>query len=174
MQTATEPRNETARLADQLERAFRGGSWHGPSVLQALEGVTPLREVRLRERASRRPLTDAHSIWEIAVHIGTWMEVTRQRVLGEEASTPADERDWAAIEDQSEQAWRETLAALEEGQRSLQAVVRELGDARLDDPVPGSDPTVRGLLLGVLQHNVYHAGQISVLKKAAPAAELSA
>ena len=167
MQTATEPRNETARLADQLERAFRGGSWHGPSVLQALEGVDA-------ERASRRPLTDAHSIWEIAVHIGTWMEVTRQRVLGEEASTPADERDWAAIEDQSEQAWRETLAALEEGQRSLQAVVRELGDARLDDPVPGSDPTVRGLLLGVLQHNVYHAGQISVLKKAAPAAELSA
>ncbi|MCP4201672.1 MAG: DinB family protein, partial [bacterium] len=66
----------------------------------------------------------------------------------------------------SEEAWRTVLSDLEEAHRSLHATVLELEDARLEDPVAGCDPTVRGLLLGVLQHNVYHAGQISVLKKA--------
>ncbi|MCP4202543.1 MAG: DinB family protein [bacterium] len=159
MTTLTTARVETAHLADQLERAFRGGSWHGPSVTQALAGVDAA-------AANRRPLAAAHSIWEIALHITAWIDTARRRILGETIGDLSLELDWPPTANGSEEAWRTVLSDLEEAHRSLHATVLELEDARLEDPVAGCDPTVRGLLLGVLQHNVYHAGQISVLKKA--------
>lgn len=150
---------ETGRLADQLERSFRGGAWHGPALAQALAGVDAA-------TAGRRPLPTAHSIWEIAHHVTAWIDVARRRIGGETTGGPTPELDWSAPAAGSEEAWRRTLAALDEAHRSLHATVVGLEDARLDDPVAGSDPTVRGLLLGVLQHNVYHTGQIVLLKQA--------
>ena len=159
MITSTSSRVETARIADQLERAFRGGAWHGPALAQTLADVDAA-------TASRRPSSGAHTIWEIALHAGAWIDVARRRLAGEPVGELAPESDWAAPADGSEEAWRATLAALEEAHDSLHAAVLELADDRLEDPVAGSDPTIRGLLLGVLQHNVYHAGQIAILKKA--------
>lgn len=162
--TSTARQVETARIADQLERAFRGGAWHGPALAQALAGVDAA-------AARRRPLAGAHTIWEIARHAAVWIDVARRRIAGEADAESPTEHDWAAATDLSEGAWRETLAALERAHDELHATVLGLEDARLDDPVAGSDPTVRGLLLGVLQHNVYHAGQIVILKKAGGAGE---
>ncbi len=159
MSTATSRPSEAHRLADQLERAFRGGAWHGPALAQALAGVDAA-------TASRRPVAAAHSIWEIALHARAWIDVATRRIAGEARGQLSPEHDWAAPAKGSEEEWRATLAGLEEAHSSLHAAVLSLADERLDDPVAGSDPTVRGLLLGVLQHNVYHAGQIALLKKA--------
>lgn len=156
---------ESDRLADQLERSFRGGAWHGPALEETLAGVDAA-------TAARRLVPDAHTIWEIALHAGAWMDVARHRVAGEPADELSPELDWAAPTELSESGWRATLARLEEAHSSLHAAVIELDDDRLGDPVAGSDPTVRGLLLGVLQHNVYHAGQIAILKKAGAAADI--
>lgn len=162
--TPQEP--EALRLADQLERAFRGGAWHGPAVAEALAGV----DARI---AARRPLAGAHTIREIVGHVSSWIEVCRARIEDDAMEEVSAEEDWPTpAPDQepggepSEEAWRRELALMEERHRRLHAVVAGLDDARLDDPVPGSDPTVRGLIFGVLQHHAYHGGQIVLLRKA--------
>lgn len=162
----TAPATETARLADQIERAFRGGAWHGPALAEALAGVDA-------SAAARRPIGGAHTIWEIVAHVSTWLELCRRRIEGEPIHDVPHEQDWpppVAGEAEAEDAWRRELATLEERHRRFHATVAGLRDARLDDPVAGSDPTMRGLLLGVLQHHAYHGGQIVLLAKAGGAA----
>jgi uncharacterized damage-inducible protein DinB len=151
--------SQTQYLADQLERGFRGGAWQGPAVAETLTGIDAA-------AAAARPLPGAHSIWEIVHHLTVWNEVPRRRLDGERLQNLPAERDWPPVADVSEGAWRAALAALEDSHAALHARVLDLPDARLDDAVAGSDPTVRGMLLGVLQHNAYHAGQIAVLCKA--------
>ena len=151
-------RLETTRLADQLERAFRGGAWHGPSLDEALDGVDAA-------TASRR-LGDAHTIAEITGHVAFWIDAARRRMDGEAVTNVPPEVDFPRGGADSDDAWRATLANLESAHRRLHTALLALDDDRLDGAVAGSDPTVRGQLLGILQHNAYHAGQIAVLKKA--------
>lgn len=147
-------RFETARLADQLERSYRGGAWHGLALSEAIDGVDA-------EAADRRALPGIHTVAEIAFHVAYWLDGVRRRLDG--AAVEGD--DWPAPGRVTD--WTATRDALERAHRALHAAVLALDDARLDDPVEGSDPTVRGMLLGVLQHNAYHAGQIALLAKAA-------
>ncbi len=154
--------SESSRFADQLERSFRGGAWHGPSVAEALAGVSAA-------RAHRRPLPSAHNIVELVFHITFWLDGARRRIEGETMTGLAPESDWPAAargESDPEAAWRAALGRLEEAHRRLHATVLELDDERLDLAVAGADPTLRGMLLGILQHNAYHAGQIALLAKA--------
>jgi uncharacterized damage-inducible protein DinB len=151
--------SQVESLADQLERAFRGGAWHGPAVAETLAGVD-------EAAAAARPVSGAHSIWEIVHHLTVWNDVPRRRLDGERLQNLPPERDWPPVADTSAGAWRAALAALEEAHATLHERVLDLTDGQLDDPVTGSDSTVRGTLFGVLQHNAYHAGQITTLRKA--------
>ncbi|HEX4499076.1 MAG TPA: DinB family protein [Thermoanaerobaculia bacterium] len=151
--------SQVTTLADQLERSFHGGAWHGPSVTEALAGVDAT-------AAAAHPLAGAHSIWEIVRHLTAWNEIPLRRIEGERLEGLSQSQDWPSVGDVSPEAWRAALAALAEAHAALQARVRALTDAQLDDPVGGSDPTVRGLLFGVVQHHAYHAGQIVLLRKA--------
>jgi len=150
---------EAESLADLLERTFRGGAWHGPAVAEALAGVDAA-------AAARRPIPGGHTIWEIDRHLTVWNEVPRRRIDGERLVDLPAERDWPQVAEISAPAWQAAKAALEESHAALHARVRDLADGQLDEAVAGSDPTVRGMILGVLQHNAYHAGQIALLKKA--------
>ena len=152
-------RVETSRLADQLERAFRGGAWHGPSLDEALDGVDAA-------TAAARSIGEAHSIAEITGHVAFWIDAARRRMEGEEITNVPPEVDFPPDGAKSAEAWRDTLAHLDQAHRRLHAAILALDDDELDGAVAGSDPTVRGQLLGILQHNAYHAGQIVVLKKA--------
>jgi len=145
-------------LADQLERSFHGGAWHGPAVAEALAGVN-------EATAAARSILGAHSIWEIVHHVTVWNDVPRRRIDGEGLQNLPAEGDWPPVRDISVGAWQTALTALKDAHAALHARVLDLADAQLDDPVAGSDPTVRGMLFGVLQHNAYHAGQITLLRK---------
>lgn len=160
MDTIARCRVEVEHLADQLERSFRGGAWHGPAVLEALDGV----EAAI---AGRKPIARAHSIGEIVLHLATWIEVTRRRIEGEPIHNLPEVEDWPGCDGPDETGWRLARARLEAAHGALQATLRGLDDGQLGDPVAGSDPTVRGSLAGILQHNAYHAGQIVLLAKAA-------
>lgn len=151
--------SETARLADQLERAFRGGAWHGPALTETLAGVDA-------GTAAARPVPDAHSIWEIVLHAAAWTDIARRRMAGEPAGQVPEDEDWPPVTDTSEDAWRAAQKTLDEAHRRLHAELLDLPEECLDDCVVGSDPTIRSLLLGLLQHHTYHAGQIVLLKKA--------
>lgn len=160
METTATP--EIARLADQLERAVRGGAWHGPALAESLVGVDAA-------TAAARPIPGAHTIWEIALHAAAWTDIARRRMAGEAADRVPEEEDWPPVTETSEEAWRKAQGTLDEAHRRLHADLLALPEDCLDQCVVGSDPTVRGLLLGLLQHHTYHAGQIVLLKKAVAA-----
>jgi uncharacterized damage-inducible protein DinB len=156
--------NEIERLADQLQRAFYRDAWCGPSLLETLEGVTAV-------RASSRPLAQAHSIWEIVAHLSGWKRVVHRRLEGQLVRLPK-EGDWPQVADTSEQSWQETLERLKRRHDALLIAVRGLDDARLEDVLvtESSRETGGGVscyvtLHGIAQHDLYHGGQISLLKK---------
>lgn len=151
--------SEIRRIRSQLRHAFEGPAWHGPSVRELLSDVTA-------EVAADRPVAGAHSIWEIALHIATWERVVRQRLEGELMGDPPAEVDWPEVSETGNEAWQRTLAELEEGNRALRDAIARLDETRLDDIVPEKVYSVYFMLHGCIQHDLYHAGQIALLKKA--------
>jgi len=150
--------DEIKRIDDQLRRAFEGHAWHGPSLRELLADVTA-------EQATAKPIPGAHSIWEIALHIAAWHEGVHRRVEGERVElSPAE--DWPPVASTSEAAWQDALAVLERTHTELRRTVSRLADASLQEMVVGKDHSVYVMLHGLIQHNLYHAGQIALLKKA--------
>ena len=152
--------SEIERILDQLQRAYEGNAWHGPSVREALAGVTAT-------QAHARPLENAHSIWELVQHIAVWEDVGRRRLTGDRAQiTISSPEDWPPPEDTSEAAWQQAKAALERGHQALVQAIAQTPETRLDEPIFEGMSTVYVTLHGVIQHDLYHAGQITMLKKA--------
>jgi uncharacterized damage-inducible protein DinB len=149
---------ETRRIEDQLNRSFRGEAWHGPCLQDLLQNVS-------FDRAAARPLANVHGIWEIVLHVTAWIDAVRRRLEGEPLDL-SPEQDWPPIPDAGEAAWRIALGNLEGAFEKLRGSVAALDPARLDDRVPGKPYSIYFMLHGVIQHNLYHAGQIALLKKA--------
>jgi uncharacterized damage-inducible protein DinB len=149
---------EAARIADQLKRSFDGDAWHGPAVKQLLEGVSA-------NDALARPIPGAHNIWELTVHIGAWENAGLRRLNGDRAEL-TDEEDWAAVNEKSEEAWNQIKSKLETEHTKLVQAIEGLDESRLDEPILEGMRSVYITLHGVIQHNLYHAGQIAILKKA--------
>ena len=150
--------NEIQRIEDQLKRAFEGNAWHGPSVSEVLNDVTAT-------QAASRPIPGAHSIWELVLHITAWEGVCRRRLEGDRAEIP-DEEDWLQLHDTSALAWELAKSTLREGHQNLRQAISRLDEARLDEPILPDMPSVYVTLQGAVQHDLYHAGQIAILKKA--------
>lgn len=150
--------SEVKRIQDQLRRSFEGPAWHGPSIKELVGDVTA-------GKAAAKPLARAHSIWEIVLHIAAWEEGARRRLAGERAELSTEE-EWPPVGDTSEAAWREALQSMERNHLRLREAVSLIEDERLPLPVVEGMSSVYGTLHGVIQHNLYHAGQIALLKKA--------
>jgi uncharacterized damage-inducible protein DinB len=150
--------NEIARIQDQLQRAFDGNAWHGPSLSALLADVSPA-------KAAAKPVPAAHSIWVLVLHITAWQRVVVRRLAGEEVREIPLQEDFPTIQDVSETAWRKAKDELATAHRQLWEAMGRLSEAQLSNPVPGQRYSVYGMLHGVIQHNLYHAGQIALLKK---------
>ena len=154
--------NEVERIGDQFRRAFEGQAWHGPSVLALLEGVTA-------QQAAAHPVAGAHSIWELTLHIAAWERACKLRLEGNTAQL-SDEEDWPAVSDVSEEAWTKTKQYLRSSHSELLSAIAKVDESKLDQPImthatiPFSSTYVT--LHGGVQHDLYHAGQIAILKKA--------
>jgi uncharacterized damage-inducible protein DinB len=151
--------NENDRIIDQVRRAYDGDAWHG-SPLRAILADVPA------EAASATPIRGAHSIREIVRHITFWHDGVRRRIGGEVFEADEVEQ-WPVAIDAGEAGWRQELADLERAHAALLEAVGRLGPADLERPVSGNPYNVYVLLHGLVQHNLYHAGQIALLKKAA-------
>ena len=152
--------SEIARIGSQLKRASEGGAWHGPSLLELLADVTA-------EQAASRPLAGAHSIWEIVLHIKAWQDFATRALAGEPMPTNLpDEEDWPPVLDAGREAWRAAVANVGEANKRLRDAMRKLSDDDLERIVGGREYNVYFLLHGIVQHGLYHAGQIALQKKA--------
>jgi uncharacterized damage-inducible protein DinB len=149
---------EVERIADQLKRAVTGDAWHGPATEQILAGVTA-------DMAASRPFDQAHSIWELVLHITAWLQACRRRLDGDRAEL-TDAEDWPEVNDTSEHAWNEAIARMTRAYEELSSAISLLDDSRLDQPLIEGMSSVYVTLHGVIQHTLYHAGQIAILRKA--------
>jgi uncharacterized damage-inducible protein DinB len=155
--------SEIERIIDQLQREHAGEPWHGSPLRQILKGVSAA-------DAAARPVPGGHSIWELVLHVAAWKNEVRERLGGKPASDPA-EGDWPPVGDTTDERWRRALAALERAHTELVASIRLFPESKLAEP--HNDPRAPGnagvsyyvLLHGAVQHDVYHAGQIAILKK---------
>jgi len=155
---------EISRIIDELSREHDGDPWHGSPLLQILAGLPAT-------QAAGRPLTDGHSIWEIVLHMTAWKNEVRRRLSGAPAADP-EEGDWPEVGDVTDERWHDAQARLQRAQQQLISAIRELPEERLYEPTkdPRNRATGTGvssyvLLHGIVQHDVYHAGQIAILKK---------
>ncbi|MCI0532086.1 MAG: DinB family protein, partial [candidate division Zixibacteria bacterium] len=151
-------KSEVRRITQQFKAAYTGPAWHGPSVKQVLKGVTAV-------QAAARPVKEAHSIWEIALHVAGWQKVVARRAKGEKIRQP-DEGDWPTVGVANASNWKRTLQNLDKSYRNLHKTISGLSDADLTKRVRGIKNYRYIILHGVIQHNLYHAGQIMLLKKA--------
>jgi uncharacterized damage-inducible protein DinB len=152
--------SEAARIADQLRRAFDGEAWHGDSLFEILAGVTAA-------QAAARPIKGAHSIWELVLHIAAWDAAVLRRFDGV-AVELSDVENFPPVTDVSDAAWKGALARVKSGHEKLIQAVAAMPDSRLAEMVPGKEGahyTFYYMLHGLAQHELYHAGQIALLKK---------
>ncbi len=150
---------EINRLDEQLRRALEGEAWHGPSVLELLAGVSAA-------QAASHPIAGAHSIWELVLHLRSDYDLVLRRLAGDGRKVTAAE-DWPACPASTEENWGQTVQDLKLRNQKLRQAVRDFPVERLDDPlVPEVPYTAYTQFIGVTQHNLYHAGQIALLKRA--------
>lgn len=149
---------EAERIADQLKRAHEGGAWHGPAVDELLGGLTA-------EQAAARPFEGAHSVWELVVHIEAWERAVLRRLGGDPAQIYNTEEDWSQVAGTSEEGWAAARRRMTETYVELREAVLNLDDAQLDEPVLPNMSTRYVSLHGAVQHTLYHAGQLALVRK---------
>ena len=150
--------SEAELIADQLRRAFYGAAWHGPAVLELLKGMDAA-------TAAARPIKNVHSIWELVLHVAAWDNAALVRLSGKKCQ-PGGADNFPPVEKASAAAWRKAMAAAKRTHDKLVKTVAGLSDERLHDRVPGKRYNFSHMLHGIAQHELYHAGQIAILKKA--------
>ena len=160
---------DVERVIAELARQHDGDPWHGPSRAAILADVSA-------GEAAWQPGGGAHSIWELVLHMRSWTREVERRALGGYPAMPVD-GDWPAVLDTSESAWAEAQASLDAAHEHLVGVVRKLGAARISERVgatkgkpDGTGISHRAMLYSLAQHDVYHSGQVALLKRLARAA----
>ena len=155
---AAKPKFESGRIAEQLSRAFKGSAWHGPALLELLEDVDAA-------TAAAKPLAEVHSIWELVLHVAVWDDAANRRLNGQKYQ-PTGLANFPLAPQPTEAAWRKCIAQTRRTHDALVKTVAALPDSRLSDRVPGKRYDFYHMLQGIAQHELYHAGQIAILKKA--------
>jgi uncharacterized damage-inducible protein DinB len=150
--------SESARVSDQLRRAFEGDAWHGPALLELLQDVGAA-------TAAAKPLPDVHSIWELVLHIAAWDGAACHRLGGEKVQLTGV-ANFPIVPKPTEAAWHKAVAHAKRTHDVLVKTVAALPETRLRERVPGKKHDFYFMLHGVAQHELYHAGQIAILKKA--------
>jgi hypothetical protein len=151
---------DLTQLLFVLDTAYDHVSWHGPNLRGSLRGVVP-------QQAAWRPAPGRHNIWELVVHAAYWKYAGWRRLTGaKRGSFPlAGSNFLTRPEEMTVRAWRADLALLDDMHRTLRAAVAALAPAELDSPSAQRGVTKRALVTGVAAHDLYHAGQIQLLKR---------
>jgi hypothetical protein len=150
--------NEVKFLRDQIKTTFEGDTaWHGPSLLKTLEGTS-------MEEAKSKPLGERHSIWELVDHLAFWNEAVAKAIRIRKMPDPRKVEDWTEM-GVTESEWEASVRSLERGVHLLLSELAEWTNEDLEKQVPGAEYSFKQMLHGVVHHNLYHAGQIAILRK---------
>ncbi len=152
--------SEVKRIRVLLRHTYRGPAWHGPAVRELLAEVDA-------ETAAAHPIAGAHSIWELVLHMAYWRRTAAAAlaVAAVDSEPPAADN-FPPVDDAGDQAWERAKEVLAESQRTLVAALKTFDAERLNEHVQDREYTFYFLLHGIIQHDIYHGGQIALLKKA--------
>ena len=155
-------------LHEQLRKGYSDDPWHGSATVEILQDVTA-------EEAAAHPIPNAHSIWEIVLHMTGWLNEVRRRLGGHEPDM-SEAGDWPEPGEVSEAAWQRDRSHLDASVAELLDALSALREedlgrlggsiAEVRNPALGTGVTHRAMLNGIVQHNAYHSGQIALLRKA--------
>ena len=151
---------ELTLLLRAIDEAFDHKSWHGTNLRGSIRGLTA-------RQAGLRPAAGRHSIREIVIHCAYWKYSVRRRILGQKRGAfPLKGSDWFASDPGGgEKAWREEVALLEDEHAQLRTAVKAMSASRLSRSPEGSTATFEYLIRGIAAHDLYHAGQIQLIKR---------
>jgi len=152
---------ECSHIADELASAINGEAWYGNSLREILGDLTA-------EQAQRYPIPNAHSTWELLLHVEAWVRFALGAIEGQPIPPwPAMpvELDWPPVANTSDGAWKLAMESLFAHHMKLVEKIKAFSDERLEATVPGRTYNFYRLFHSVLQHAIYHAGQIALLKK---------
>lgn len=149
---------EIDRTLNRYDQVLRGAAWHGDPMWQILEGISA-------ETAAARPVPEAHTIWEIVMHMIFWEEVATERLAGRRAGL-VEERNFPPMPEHTDEAWSKTLDQLRASNRRFREALAQLDAAKLDDLSAAGKRTIYDEAHGLIEHHIYHLGQIALLKKA--------
>jgi uncharacterized damage-inducible protein DinB len=153
------PPSLSALALHALDEAYGKAAWHGVNLRGSLRGVTAL-------EASRRPDAARHNIREIVLHAAYWKYRVRRRLTGEpRGSFSLPGNDWFRREGSNEKEWRAERDLLDREHRALRRAVAAFPESRYQGRLPGDEKrTAQREIAGIALHDVYHAGQIQLLK----------
>lgn len=153
---------EMAVILEMIDQAFDHRSWHGTNLRGSIKGVAA-------KEAAWRPAPDRHNIWELVVHAAYWKYIVRRRILNEKrGSFPLEGSNWIARPERgtmTDVAWKKDIALLVDMHKSMREVVATLTTRKLDEKTRGSKFTTRALVVGIASHDLYHTGQIQLIKR---------
>jgi uncharacterized damage-inducible protein DinB len=161
--TISKAKAQSTQLNDLLfliEQSYNKKAWHGTNLRGSIRGLSA-------HEAARRPGPGRHNIWEIVVHCAYWKYIVRRRILGEKkGSFPLKGSNWfQRSTNLTEQAWREDMKLLESCHRLLLEAVSQLTPSELPHIPEGSKVSNLAIIAGIASHDIYHAGQIQLLKR---------
>jgi uncharacterized damage-inducible protein DinB len=148
-------KTETEKITSLLKRTFERGAWHGPSVKEVLKGID--------EDLALKRINNTHSIIELVAHMTSWRRYVINRLQGNNFFTVGDDTNFPKRND-----WDNVLVELEESQQQLLELIEKFPVYKLSELVPVSEQnyTYYTLLNGIIHHDVYHAGQIMLIRRA--------
>jgi len=153
------PETEITLLLDALDEAFERHSWHGPNLRGAVRGLTAADAVR-------RPKAGRHNIAEVTVHAAYWKYVVRRMLTGgKRGSFPLKGSNWFARAKPDPAQWKRDVEMLVDEHRKLRGAIEDFPAADLGRRSPKKRYTMAQLIRGIAAHDLYHAGQIQLLKR---------
>ncbi|MFP6616090.1 MAG: DinB family protein [Candidatus Hydrogenedentota bacterium] len=151
--------SERTTIQGIVKSVADGQTWYGPSVSDIVKDITP-------ETARTRSVANTHSIWEIAAHMVAWQEYNLRVMNGGDSAFLDDAHDWPDVEGHTDTDWEASIEQLAADSRLIAEKLDSWDDEKLRETVRGRDFPFKVLLHGIAQHNIYHSGQIALLKKA--------
>jgi hypothetical protein len=151
---------EIELLLTMIDRGYDKKAWHGPNLKGSIRGLTAA-------QAAWRPQSKRRSIAEIVLHAAYWKYIVRRRLRGDRrGSFPLPGSNWFAVPASlTEAVWRQYVRLLEAEHTGMRAVIADLPHKQLHETPPGSKVSHLLQITGIAAHDVYHAGQIQLLKK---------
>ena len=139
-------------IVRQLDRAFRGPAWHGPSIGETLDKIS--------KASASNSFKDSHTIIQLIAHMATWRKFVVERLTGNTTYEVTEEMNFSSPTD-----LQSTIQELENTQQSLLEAIKNFPEEKLRDKVPTRDYSYQTMLHGILYHDLYHLGQITLLNR---------